>query len=77
MTDNNQARLWADGKTVDVNGVVFAQRSTSSIDREIGTSSDPCYHCIAYSNMSLCDQICPYCKFGYVFVPKGKRSSII
>lgn len=75
MMDNTptQPRLWADGKTVDLDGTVYKQTPIRELDRERGPSPDPCCHCVAYSNMSLCDLICPYCKFGFVFVLRRKQ----
>ena len=60
-----------DGETVCVAGVAYVQISTSRFKPT--ASGHPCHWCCAWSNMRLCDQMCPWCKPGQVFIRKDTQ----
>ena len=60
------ARLWADGSTVDVNGVVYYQIPIIAF-KHPAPGGNPCRNCVATDNMRLCDTICMHCKLNHVF----------
>ena len=70
----NQIRLWVDGRTVDVNGTIYKQTSIYTFDNP-APRGDPCYNCVAFSNMRLCDFICPYCQQDHVFILRERRKT--
>jgi hypothetical protein len=59
--------------SVEVGGVMYVQVSADRPHQ----ASDPCYWCVAYNNMALCDVICCACNQGFVFAKqmsaKGNR----
>ena len=59
-------RLWADKKTVDINGVVYYQIGIHAFANR-APNGNTCYHCVAANNTRLCDAICMYCKLNHVF----------
>jgi hypothetical protein len=52
-------------RRVDLNGVIYFQQDI----RDMGEKkSNPCYWCVAYRNMRLCDILCSQCSLDKVFV---------
>lgn len=53
-------------KSVEVGGVIYKQVRNDKPRK----AKDPCWQCVAFNNIRLCDVICPYCKDGFVFAEK-------
>ena len=50
------------------NGITYQQIDTRTLERK----EDPCYWCVAYRNMPLCDALCPACETDHVFIRSPK-----
>lgn len=51
------------------NGVTYYQQDIRALEEK----ADPCYWCVAYRNMKLCDAICSYCEENFVFIRNISR----
>lgn len=58
-----------DNGEVTMDGVRYTLQPASAM--QPSPNNDQCYWCAAYSNMQVCDAICPYCKLNYVFIRSG------
>lgn len=56
---------------VRLGGVAYVQVPTSKFAPP--ASGHPCYWCCAWSNMRLCDALCPHCKDRFVFIRQDAR----
>lgn len=69
------ARLWANGSTVDIGGVVYVQVPIGTFGTP-ATGGNTCYNCVAYLGpmvSRLCDVLAPYCRLNHVFRRMDRR----
>lgn len=56
--------------SVELGGVMYVQVPYDQPRK----AKDPCWWCVAYNNMGLCDMIAPYCQDKHVFAQKMPRT---